>query len=386
MATRTSIVSDLAPTQELKLRLLAEGMSVTARAAKRLDDAVRELGWSAADYASTSGLILRLEDDVWVNAPVRRNNPNFVRSDAVIKLDADSGGFVVDAGGSGSRAAYCPQAAYHGGAGGHGPLNNFVFTHADRVRLSPLRSCAMVCEFCNIPYDDPIGTYALKPIEGCLEALDIALADQAQPARHVLISGGTPKPKDVGFHRELFRRVLAHLPGVDVDIMMVPLRGVFDLGELEAGGVHELSINLEVYSRERAKQVARHKFNQGLGLYLGFIDRAVARLGPGRVRSMLMVGLEPVEDTLAGVEELARRGATPVLSPFRPDPATPLRDVPPPTFAELAEVYSRAMEIARRHGVSLGPACPPCTHNTLSFAQDSAGAVRYLYPGPVLVR
>jgi hypothetical protein len=377
---------DLSDAQRLKLHLLAEGMSLSPTAASHLAGVSGDTGLSAADYASTSGIILKLEDDVWVNAPVHQYNPNFVTEAPPNRLDLEGGELVVTGSGLTSTAAYCPQPAFHSATNQYGPLTNFVLTHADRARLSPIRSCAMVCEFCNLPYDDPIQAYTLKPIAGCLEALRVAAVDPVQPARHILISGGTPKPKDVGFHRELYRQVLDAFPDLPVDIMMVPIKGVLDVQELKAHGVAELSINIEVYSRERAKVVARAKYHQGLALYLDFIEQASAVLGPGRVRSMLLVGLEPLEDTLRGVEAVAERGGVPVLSPFRPDPATPLRDMAPPGYDDLIEALSRASEMAARYGVYLGPTCPPCSHNTLSFAADAAGQVHYQHPEPVVVR
>ena len=90
-----------------------------------------------------------------------------------------------------------------------------------------------------------------------------------------------------------------------------------------------------------------------------------------------MVGLEPIEDTLRGVDALAQRGCEPVLSPFRPSPDTPLGDVSPPGEAELVEVYERSVEVAGRHGVKLGPRCIPCQHNTLSFPDDSGYYLRH---------
>lgn len=241
----------------------------------------------------------------------------------------------------------------------------------------------MTCTFCNIPYDDPMKVYSLKSIEGSVEAVRRALEDPAQPARHVLISGGTPKPKDAGFQRELYRSVLDAFPDVDVNTMMVPIAGVLDLAELRAHGVNELSINLEVFGRDRAREVARQKYNQGVPFYLNFVEEATNVLGPNTVRSMLLVGLEALEDTLAGVEAIAQRGGVPVLSPFRPDPVTPLRDTRPPSAEELRDVYLRARDIALRHGVALGPSCPPCSHNTLNFAEDLTGAVTYPYSAPL---
>ena len=155
----------------------------------------------------------------------------------------------------------------------------------------------------------------LKSIEGSVEAVRRALEDPAQPARHVLISGGTPKPKDAGFQRELYRSVLDAFPNVDVDIMMVPIAGVLDLAELKAHGVNELSINLEVYGRERAREVARQKYNQGVPFYLDFVEEATNVLGPNTVRSMLLVGLE-THEIERSVHRLRKRpGAPGVLGP-----------------------------------------------------------------------
>lgn len=376
---------DLTDAQELKFGLMAEGLTLGKEAAQWLTEVTQGKSLTPADYASTSGLILDL-DGVWVNAPIHAENPNFVAKRTAYRLERTDGLLTVSGRGRTSLARYWPQPDYHGTANSFGPLNNFVYTHADRVRLSPIRGCSMTCTFCNIPYDDPIDVYTLKSIEGSVEAIRVALADPAQPAHHVLVSGGTPKPKDVGFHRELYRRVLDAFPGVAVDIMMVPLPGVLDLPELAIHGVAELSINLEVYSRERAHAVARQKFNQGLPFYLDFIERARDILGPGRVRSMLLVGMEPLEDTLAGVAAIAERGGVPVLSPFRPDPATPLRETPPPAARDLREVFLRARDIAHAHGVSLGPSCPPCSHNTLNFAEDADGRVGRAHGEPRMER
>jgi hypothetical protein len=377
-------MGELTVAQELKLRLLGEGLRITEAARGSLDAIAGASGLTSADYASTSGPILALEDDVWVNAPVADHNANFV-TEAGTVLDVDSDGFTLEGrDGLACRARFWPQPSYHGRTNEFGPLTHYVVTHGDRARLSPLRSCAMTCEFCNIPYEDPIQTYALKPLDGCLTALRVALADPAQPAHHVLISGGTPKPKDVGFHRELYRRVLTEFRDVDVDIMMAPVEGVFDVAELAAYGVRDLSINIEVFDRDRAKAVARQKFHQGLQHYLDVIEQAAATLGPGRVRSMLLVGLESRESTLAGCEAILRRGGVPVLSPFRPDPVTPMRDVPPPTAEELRESYLRARDLAAAYGGFLGPDCPPCTHNTLGFGADATGQAAYRYPHPVV--
>jgi hypothetical protein len=376
------VLSDLTPAQRLKLLLLANGLAVSPAARRWITDAAHGAGLSSADYASTSGPILKLDDDVWVNAPVQDHNAFAAQATTVLDLEGDR--LVIHDGNLVSPAWYCLQPQYH--EPNHGrELMNLVVTHGDRVRLSPLRSCAMTCTFCNVPYDDPLSTYQLKPIDACVAALRVAVDDPIQPAHHILISGGTPKPKDVENHRELYRSVIESFPGVPVDIMMVPIPGVIDLPGLKTAGLNDLSINLEVYDRARQQEVARQKYNWGRDYYLDFIEQAADTLGPGRTRSMLLVGLESVESTLAGVEAIAQRGGVPVLSPFRPDPATPLGDMAPPGFDQLLDVYQRAQEIVDKYGAFIGPSCPPCTHNTLNFGTGADGNVTYGYPHPAML-
>jgi hypothetical protein len=373
MATTLSVA------QRLKFQLLAEGLEISRRARQALREATSQDDLTPADYASTTGLILLLDDDVWVNAPINDYNPNFVSGSRFV-LDYGADGFWVHGAGLASPARFWPPPRYHGHAERFGPLNNFVVTHGDRARLSPVRGCAMTCTFCNIPYDDPLDVYGTKPVDALLEAARIAICDERQPAHHMLISGGTPKRPDFGFMQELYQRVLLEFPHTPVDIMMVPLPGLLDLPLLDKLGLNEISINIEVFSETHAKQVMRHKYNQGRAFYLDFIEQAAEALGPGRVRSMLMVGLEPMEMTLAGVAAIAERGGVPVLSPFRPDPATPLRDRKPFGAAELEQTYLRAVDVAASRGAAVGPDCPPCTHNTLSFVTPGSP---YRYHRPV---
>lgn len=350
--------------QQLKFQLFANGLTLSPAAHSALVEVADGQQLSSNDYASTSGIILLLDDSVWVNAPIAQFNPNFV-ADSPYVLDHTGGGFVVRGDGLVSSAKYWLQPAFHGKAhGGLRPLTDYVVTHGDRARLSPIHGCGMACTFCDVPYGVK---YAKKAISTMVEAVGVALVDPRQPARHLLISGGTPRISDIGWLKEVYRSILTAFPAVEVDIMMVPVDDVLDVDELGRLGVHQLSINLELFSDSAARRYMPQKYRQGQRHYLDFIENAASSLGVGRVRSMLMVGLEPVEETLRGVQALVERGGVPVLSPFRPDPSTPLRNLAPPDFDALSRVFFEAGEIAARAGIPLGPSCVPCSHNTLTL-------------------
>jgi biotin synthase-related radical SAM superfamily protein len=152
---------------------------------------------------------------------------------------------------------------------------------------------------------------------------------------------------------------------------------------LDGLGVNEVSVNIEVWSDEVARRVMPRKYKQGRDHYLDYLSAAASVMGGRRVRSMFMLGLEPLESTLEGVTEVASRGCTPVLSPFRPDPLTPLRDWPVPSAGLMLEAYLAAREITEKHKVPLGPACLPCAHNTLTLpANHGNGDASISYGAP----
>jgi hypothetical protein len=372
-------VTHLTNSEELKIRLLADGITIQPAARAYIDEANDGRAMTPADYASTSGLILELDDDVWVNAPFSDHNPNFVAAPP-FALTIRDGHLVVVGDELESTARMWIPPAYHGESNEAGePYNSYAFTHADRVRISPIEGCAMTCKFCDLPYEF---RYRTKRIEGLVDALKVARADPIQPASHVLISGGTPRAADFDYVRDVYEAVLTQLPDMAVDIMMVPVDGLLDIPRLFELGVNELSINIEVFNRDRARKIMKKKFDIGLDHYLDFIESSGNVLGRGRVRSMLLVGIEPIEDTIAGVRAIAERGGVPVLSPFRPDPLTPMRDEHPPTADVLREAYAASKDVCDEFDVPLGPSCIPCSHNTLTYARSGHGDAHRHY-GPI---
>jgi hypothetical protein len=225
--------------------------------------------------------------------------------------------------------------------------------------------------------------YRAKDVEALVDLVTVAMSDPVQPTGHVLISGGTPRPEHHQYVRDVYEAVIRAFPDAPVDIMMVPIGDVMDPVWLEGIGVNELSVNIEVWSTEIAARLMPRKHKQGRDHYLKYLAEAASVLGGHRVRSMFMLGLEPLESTLEGVAEVASRGCVPVLSPFRPDPSTPLRNWKVPTAAFMQDAYLAAREITQRYGVPLGPSCIPCAHNTLSLpASQGNGDAAMSYGQP----
>jgi hypothetical protein len=154
--------------------------------------------------------------------------------------------------------------------------------------------------------------------------------------------------------------------------MAVPRRDAAWLDRFVAYGANGFSINVEVYGSERAEELIRLKHRSENDTLTKNLERAVAATGGrGRVRSLIVAGLESLEVTLQAVDYVASLGCDPVLSPFRPASGTELSKLPPPTVDFMERLYLGSVEIVDRYGVKLGPRCIPCQHNTLSFPDGS---------------
>lgn len=354
--------------QRLKIELMTDGLAVSDAAREELSAHEEHRPLTLADYATTSGISMELGGRIWVNAPIRDFNPNFVVNPPHL-LDYEEGRFVLRSGELEVEASPVPVPQYHDQLNPWGErYTSYAITHTDRVRISPIEGCGIVCTFCDLPYEF---RYRKKRVEGLVDSVRKALDDRLLPAQHAMISGGTPKPEDYDYENEVYEAVLGAFPGLDVDIMMTPAPGLLDVRRLHQLGAHGLSINLEMFNEERARKIMPLKAKLPREDFLDFIEEAVNVFGPGKIRSLLLVGLEPLEDSLRGVEALAERGCEPALSPFRPDPSTPLRKEKPPSVSFLVEAYERSYELAEKHGLKLGPRCIPCHHNTLTFPDDS---------------
>jgi Radical SAM superfamily len=340
-------------------------------------DVLAELGGpdelTIHEYATTGGVTLELPEGVLVNAPFdepfcERTPLRLERTAGELELALDDIRVPVH--------DVLPLPGFLDATDEAGrPVRDTVMSHADRIRVSPIVGCAYNCRFCDL------GTlrYERRPLEQILQAIDVALVDRALPPRHLLISGGTSgaPPEHQQYFEDvcvgIVRHVLERRPDFEVDIMMSPRKNAATFVDaLVDAGISGFSLNIELFSEESAKVHLPLKHAHSRPHLEEAISRAVERLGSseGRVRSLIIPGLEPPDETIAGVDWLASLGCHPVLSPFRPARHTPLADEPPMSPDVLETVLVESRKVVRTRDVELGPRCAPCQHNTLSFPWD----------------
>ena len=349
--------------ERLKAALLTDGLKVHQDAHVAL---VGDEGLlTSHEYPTTGGLTLDLGSAVLVNAPV----DEWFCDQADHELRVVDGQLVIvdDLGEAHMVHGHVPLPGFLETRTTFGLVTETAFSHADRVRLSPIDGCAYRCDYCDMP---SVG-YQQYDLDALLAALKVALADPMLPPRHVMISGGSPRARHVDWFEEIILGVTAACP-LPLDVMMSAIPGRADVVDhLVDGGVAGFSINMELFTPDASELYIRGKHRHARPGYDAFVTRAVERLGQtGAVRSLIIGGLEAHDETLAGVRHIASLGADPVLSPFRPAERTVLEQRRPPTASEMLRLLADAREVVADAGVHLGPRCIPCQHNTLTFPWD----------------
>lgn len=347
--------------EDLKIELLSRGVRASRAALEALGGSGK---LTVHEYATTGGIPLRLAG-LDINAPF----DEWYCDAATASLDFVNSGLQVRYGGEvfPVERVY-PLPSYLQRTDERGvSVSEYAYTHVDRFRLSPIAGCAYDCTFCDMP-----GRIRLHDTSDLLRAAEIAMADRELPPRHGLISGGSPGPRDeAAFAQTMLDLVEALSERTEIDVMMsagpTTMRLVEQLVDV---GVHGFSINIEIESDSASALHIRGKHRRARPHFDETVHRAVELLGPGRVRSLIIPGLETADQTVAGVTRIASLGADPVLSPFRPAQGTALESREPVSPSLLREVLDESRAIVRSAGVQLGPRCIPCQHNTLTFPWD----------------
>lgn len=251
------------------------------------------------------------------------------------------------------------------------PIEQICFLATDRLRLQNNSFCTFPAHKCACRFCEAEGIHNHFGEREILEAIDTVLAAEKYEFRHILIGGLS---NDIGKEYSVIVNMCKKIRSyTDMPIYLMCLPPSREqIRAYYRAGVNEFGFNLEVYDRDLAKYYMPGKGRIPLNRYLEALEAAVECVGKkGAVRCAFIAGLEPMESLLSGIEVICRIGAAPVLSVFRPIPGTDMQDVIPPGDEWLYELMSRAENICRQYGLTLGPECPACRNNTLTFVHPN---------------
>ena len=243
---------------------------------------------------------------------------------------------------------------------------NVSFLATDRLRVHHQFRCNfklqnLGCKFCNVKPKE--GDYNLNDV---FEVIDFYLKNVE--FRHFLIGGGSGIPK---VEQHNIMNIAKHIKtkcSKPIYAMCLPPENVEVLNQYKECGVDEISFNIEIFNRRIAQSTMPGKGNITLGQYEKAFRKAVSIWGgAGNVRSMLVLGLEPITDFYNGVEWLCKMGVMPIVSVFRPVNNIAMKNVLPYNNITLYEIYLKIKKISSKYNLYPGPPCVACQNNTLSL-------------------
>ena len=187
------------------------------------------------------------------------------------------------------------------------------------------------------------------------EALKIALSDYETPITQVMINGGNFIDLDRGFLyyvdivREARRAIDAVGRDVELHLIVAPPKDLSLTSHLKGLNV-SVAINLEVHDPELFARYCPGKHEvHGRDQVERALMACVDHLGPGKVYSIFVGGLEPISNLVQGISQAAESGIIPIINVFHPDPDTPLAKLPSPSPVEIIQMGCELQKIFTKH-------------------------------------
>ena len=330
----------------LKLELMRQGIKV--RGELRHKQSVKPA------FGVDNGLDLILPESTWVTAPfaatIGQESPFTLSTEGKKGLLSWDGSSLPPV-----KVECVPPSPFIGVQTSSGiPLLSFGACHGNFLALSPIGECKLLgakdqCLFCSLP------TQALPgrvPPEDVVEAVRIARAHRK--VEMVFLNVGILGDDDRGIRAlEPYIRAIKKAFDILVAVDALPPSSNSWIDRTYAMGVDSISYNMEVYDPAAfARLCPGLDRTIGRNRFLDALHYATTVFPPGAVISHLIVGSEPIESTVAGVEELVRSRVVPVLPVFRPFKGVDLRvdasQLTVPGTRELSALYGHLYQLLKK--------------------------------------
>ncbi|HVY44798.1 MAG TPA: radical SAM protein [Minicystis sp.] len=362
---RTHVTSRLV---ELKAKVFVHGVRIADEIWAELTD---ENHYRHKRAGLSQGRFFRLVDGdahTAVNAPVLE--PFVARSPLHLEREGDGYAlFEHDA-----RLATCVPFAwpkwYRLATRDGTPMSSVVSAHCDTSLYTAIYQGGcdywqgdQMCGFCAMKIDQKARWRRIEPI---IEVAKVALAEN--PAAEISFGGGTRLTEDksarhkaaaiAAFKKEVAMHTCVEMAAPDTDDW---------LDRLKDAGLDAILMNLELWNEDARRAIMPGKSAISRERYLAALRHAAKIFGPSQASSQIIVGLEPLDDTLRAVRAVADAGAIPMPVVFRPLPATALEHHPVPPVEDVVRVFVAAADVVREagldgHGAKSGCAlCGACS-------------------------
>lgn len=213
--------------------------------------------------------------------------------------------------------------------------------------MSPKKNC----KFCSVGLNLGKTEDLEKSVQEVLETVEEARKEQNITFVH--FNSGFNYGKEI---EDIvpYIKTIKERTGLLVGVQVSPAKNLRDYDYLKKLGVDHISICLEFYNpKEFARLCPGKKEFLGREKFLKSIEYASKVFGKGRVAGEIIVGLEPIKDTINAIEEFAQYGAVSTICVFRPTVGTDLEKVRPPKSENVAEAFKKMYEVCMEYNIPI---------------------------------
>ncbi|MGM0578508.1 MAG: radical SAM protein [Myxococcota bacterium] len=339
----------------LKLELMMRGLRVPDEVRERLPgDRFGVTGHAL--FGSAGDLDLVLPGGTWVSVPMMSG----LAATTPYTLVAEAEGFAITTdtdGGARARVEVRPRSHFFQHRTSTGlPFGRVGTVHGPYLALSPTNRCTFLhddlrCRFCGVGQDG-LATHDAVSVDDVLEAIRIARDEHHVGIVYLSVGHLATLDGGVRFLEPYVAAIKRHFDILVAVDALPPYQDSW-IDRTYAMGVDAVSYNMEIFDPDRfrvvcpgpAREIGRERFLDALGY-------AATVFPSGGVACHLVVGLEPVSSTHAGIDTLTGMGVLPVLPMYRPFKGRDMRsdsdvELFPPSLEELVELHAHLYRAVR---------------------------------------
>lgn len=211
---------------------------------------------------------------------------------------------------------------------------------------------ALNCKFCTTGRNVGHAELATKSVDDVVETCWAAKEESGITFVH--FNGGYQ-----GRHAlkevEPYIKAVKEQVGLLVGVQLTPDRDLSEYDRLVDLGVDHLSFCLEFLDPEWFAKICPGKAKTlGQALFFEAMEHSAKLLPRGAISGEIIAGIEPVENTIGGIERIVSSGAFPTVCIFRPTVGSEMAGWPSPAYEDMRRVMVAMYETCRRHRMPIG--------------------------------
>ena len=175
------------------------------------------------------------------------------------------------------------------------------------------------CKFCSFTENYEMRKKSKEDrIQEIVETLDVALVEN--PNYSLALSEGAKPSADRGilYFAEIINSVKRKFHEIKISVETVPPPEDKYLDYLFSQGASSIIMNIEFWDNQIKKKMCPGKSEIGIARYFEALEHSVDIFGIGNVASVLIAGIEPIDNTILCSEKLLEIGVIPIIIPFKP--------------------------------------------------------------------